>query len=379
MFRRDFEKEANISKSALGLIQEITRQLASFQPEYEYSDRVWKFYLKVKSKWIFFGARKYQDIYYYFASHFEGLAYNTKTESVTGLSYDDEERLDSLLKPVLESLRILLRDLEEDHISANKSIMKKVSSMMRKGLIHRSHVRKLLPDWCRYDLELGKRAVKASIKLFAEYKNRDSIPEKEMTASKFFEYCKVAYLANSGKGGFEVDPKLTGREMYKLWADNRDGGLKEIDQDSSEAFLNWYEKGRGDHPWEIYRGGNTTHIDLYAEKSFNGWSMTLSALSSTRLAETCRIALALEKAGLPFKLNHQKSYLLRLLCDDFVGIIPEYDTAHRGWQRFPSDFTVADVVKFSWFKDEKNRWLRRPSEISPLVYWLPERPAILQK
>ena len=57
--------------------------------------------------------------------------------------------------------------------------------------------------------------------------------------------------------------------MYKRYADGRCGALHEIDPDSPDEFLLWLDRKTpctrdcGDHPWEIKRGGNTTHIDLY--------------------------------------------------------------------------------------------------------------------
>src|SRR6478672_7667006 len=124
-----------------------------------------------------------------------------------------------------------------------------------------------------------------------------------MTLELFLKYCAVAYQANPAtfeESGFGKKERfkfgLSGLEYYRLYADGRHGGLLDIDPKSPEAFSEWYnsKKWQGCHPWEIYRGGNSTHIDLEVSKHRykEGWSVTLSAFSSTRLVETCRIALA---------------------------------------------------------------------------------------
>jgi len=75
-------------------------------------------------------------------------------------------------------------------------------------------------------------------------------------------------------------------------------GLTELPANSAEAFENWYRSRRsGGHPWEIHRGGSTTHIDLGVIDRHEGWSVFLDGSSTARMAETIRIALALLKAN----------------------------------------------------------------------------------
>jgi hypothetical protein len=102
------------------------------------------------------------------------------------------------------------------------------------------------------------------------------------------------------------------------------------------------------------------------------------AFSSTRLAETCRIALALNKAGLRFELAHADSYQRRLLAEDHVGILPESDSIRYGWHNFPKEFHVADCIHYSWFKDENNRSLVPMAKIKSLVTWFPIRPLFIK-
>jgi hypothetical protein len=210
---------------------------------------------------------------------------------------------------------------------------------------------------------------------------------KKMTAGIFFDYCKIAYLANPKSFSKDFNPKLSGKDLYLRWADGRDGGLRDLPLHSEKAFENWYNgSGRqGCHPWEIYRGGNSTHIDLavartdsYGLKNSKDWKVYLSAFASSRLAETCKIALALNKAKLPFELYDRKSYLLRLMGQDWVGVLPEKDSLAYGWHDFPKEYEVADSIHFSFFKDDDGKSLRPIKEIKKLVCWLPIKPLKLK-
>jgi len=106
--------------------------------------------------------------------------------------------------------------------------------------------------------------------------------------------------------------------------------------------------------------------------SETAWRILLSAFSSTRLVETCRIALALEAAGLPFVLDHKDSYLRRLRGTDMVGLVPEEVDLRYGYHEFPNEFKVADSIRFNWFRDERTgRQIRPWREIAAAATWLP--------
>jgi hypothetical protein len=101
------------------------------------------------------------------------------------------------------------------------------------------------------------------------------------------------------------------------------------------------------------------------------WKIVLSAFSSTRLVETCRIALALQKANLPFELSDFESYFLRLTGNDWVGILPGDSGLKYGWHYFPKDWHVADCIYFSFFKDDFGKTVRPLKNIKGLITWFP--------
>jgi hypothetical protein len=50
---------------------------------------------------------------------------------------------------------------------------------------------------------------------------------------------------------------------------------------------------------------------------------------------------------LPFKFFHRESYALRLLAEDWVGVVPEEGSLRYAWQEFPKEWMVADAIHIS--------------------------------
>jgi len=104
----------------------------------------------------------------------------------------------------------------------------------------------------------------------------------EITAGEYFRYCEICYDANdyfrdAGDG-------LSPEDKYQRMADGRDGGLRKIDSSSKAAFHAWYHGGesQGAHPWEICRGGNSTHISLMVSGKGDDWILRLAGSSVVR-------------------------------------------------------------------------------------------------
>jgi len=194
-----------------------------------------------------------------------------------------------------------------------------------------------------------------------------------MSLALFMKYCKVAYTANLRHFKGAIEKGMSGLEMYQRFADGRHEGLIELPPESTDAFKQWYHSGRGGgHPWEVYRGGNTTHIDLGVTEKADGWSVFLRGSSTSRMAETIRIALALVKEGLPVEIHDAEELRTRLLGMDNMGIIPKFTINHRASQNFEKEDRVYDCVHLHDFS-RKNR-------ILPFISWKsiePVRPRIV--
>ena len=147
----------------------------------------------------------------------------------------------------------------------------------------------------------------------------------------------------------------------------------DIDENSQQEFADWIDgkhpkKTPGGHPWEIKRGGNTTHIDLsvsrpaYHEKE--GFVVALRGRSCGRLKETICMFLAIYEAGLPIKIDDPEGIYKRLLGQDNIGIVPCFHSLHRANQRFDEDESVYDVMYYDDLGRYKNR-------VKPFITWEP--------
>lgn len=116
-----------------------------------------------------------------------------------------------------------------------------------------------------------------------------------VAANEFYHFCALGYRA-MGYTGTEKSEK----EQYALHADGRDEGLSKLDGDSPEAFAQWLkERPRTGHPWEVCRGGNSTHIDCIVHQDAHGYYLVVAGLAETRTIEAVRFFLALYRAGVP--------------------------------------------------------------------------------
>lgn len=349
-------------------IERFIHLIENFLPIEDGRDQKWVFFLKKGSRWNRISVTKYENVYYISGFNFDSF------------SYPAQEKLDPVIEQRLPSW---IRELEQwrnaaarNPIEAQAQLLKRLPLYCRQGVIRRQNVRLLIPDWMPIASEFAPHEKKEIL----EFLRKPSAgPLRFMTLNKFFDYCRVAYQANPEtfrKLGFR--PRLSGREYYQLYADGRHGGLLDIKPDSSKAFEQWYQSKSwaGSHPWEIYRGGNSTHINMYVTQPIGqpkNWEVRLCAPSSTRMIETCRIALALAKAGLPVGIDEAESYINRILDQDWVGVVAEQEEILYGWQSFPQEWGVRDCVSLSWFYEKKSQPKRRLSRcIRALVQWLPE-------
>jgi hypothetical protein len=178
-----------------------------------------------------------------------------------------------------------------------------------------------------------------------------------MTADDFLGYCTVCYDAN----GCFVDAAgpLSPRDKYRRMADGREAGLLSIPGDDSAAFRAWYEGGtrRGAHPWEICRGGNSTHIALQVVADGPRWRLYLAGSSHTRVVETARMAIALHEHRVPFTLAEGDAILRMLKGIDFVGLVPKNVTPKYCHACFPAEDQIIDFLD-PWHEPEVAKAIR---------------------
>ncbi len=267
-----------------------------------------------------------------------------------------------------------LKTTRRDWIKANKRVQLEYPLNCRSGIAPHSLVRESLSGVYRLDRELGKQKTRQFVRLVEDgfFLKEENSLKTGMTAADYFNYCKIAYLAGQREGD-DVDESLSGRQMYERYADGRDEGLLEIDENCEQEFAAWVDhehpkRSTGGHPWEIKRGGNTTNIQLqvYRPSGRLGgkFKVQLHGPAITRMAEVLNMVLGIHQAGLPITVSDPEGIRSRLLGLDNIGIVPAYETLHRAEQRFPKEQKVYDVMHF----DDLGRYKRR---ISPFIRWEP--------
>ncbi len=160
------------------------------------------------------------------------------------------------------------------------------------------------------------------LSLMNAYDEKADLPDclPEMTAGLFYHACKLGYAANH----CEEAEHLSGKELYLKYADGRDAGLRDLPEESPEAFADWMQNHEpGAHPWEVCRGGNSTHVSLYVSHSEKGYCFYVDGKSWGRSVEAIHFYLAIRRAGLPVKIFSGKQLARRLTGSDKIGILPD--------------------------------------------------------
>ncbi|MCL4415204.1 MAG: hypothetical protein M1365_00665, partial [Actinobacteria bacterium] len=154
------------------------------------------------------------------------------------------------------------------------------------------------------------------------------------------------------------------KKKYLAMADGRDCGLTKLDENSKTAFLNWYKNDShcGGHPWEICRGGNSTHISLFLYQVENGWKLRLAGSSRARIIETVKMALAFYINKTPFVLEKAEEIFRMIKGIDFIGIVPETIIPRYCHGFFPDEDRINDFM---------NLGFERIEEIIKKSYWYP--------
>jgi hypothetical protein len=362
----------------------FVKELGDFSYELSALDRVWDILFPDKGeKWHHLHVNKSKHTFY--ITHIDGGGGGLEVEAKKGVrpieslgasSYWDENhgQLAMAWEPLITSACRWLKIVKKDWIRANKQIQVEYPLPYRYGIVPNVLIRASLPDVYRLDKELGKDKTGKLMRLVEDgfFLKAENTEVSSMTAADYFRYCRIAYIAGKRKEE-TVDESLSGREMYGRYADGRHEGLLDIDPASEQEFADWIDgrhpkRGQGGHPWEIKRGGNTTHIDLTVSRPSlyrrEGFKVELRGESIGRMVETMRMFLAIHEDKLPISIANPEGVRKRLMAQDNIGIIPSYASLHRANQHFGQYEDVFDVMYY----DDLGRSKRR---ITPFVTWEP--------
>ena len=348
--------------------------LTNFNYQIESIDRIWDIiFPDHEEKWHHLKVVKYQETFY--LTIIDGDYCQLTVEPNTNVQVEQRHHQKGIeaWENLIVSAMTWLKIVKKNWIKANQIMVASYPLNRRSGIAPHATIRASVKDLYDISKELGKNKMDKFIHLVEKgyFLHDKNFTRESLTANDFFNYCKIAYIAGK-RDDDHVDKSLTGREMYQRYADGRDNGLLEIAADSTQEFSDWLDQKHpkssiGGHPWEIKRGGNTTHIDLYVSRaSFRkeGFVVTLSGSHIGRLKETLNMFLAIHKAGLPITIADAEGIRKRLLGTDNIGIIPAYMSKHRANQCFDENQDVNDVMYY----DELGRFKRR---ITPFITWEP--------
>lgn len=248
-----------------GTIDDFAKQYGTYEEnledgtvknQKEYED-YWKSEFPDEVEWYRFVAVEHTDIKYrcVFLSNKQVLEMDKRLES--GYTHDISEFTEWLVDAVKLTIEAVRNG------TYNESVARLLPYKHRTGVITRAGLWKLYPEEKESFFEaLTQEDVDEFLATGTE--DCTGLPElKEMTANDFYRFCALGYAANNYDGqAFAL------KAQYYRHADGRDDGLKKIDPDSAEAFADWLEnREKGGHPWEVCRGGNSTHVSLYV-----GWA-----------------------------------------------------------------------------------------------------------
>lgn len=271
--------------------------------------------------------------------------------------------MESAVKNCVEELR---------NETYNIDVKNNLAFRQRTGTISRKDYWELFPDIKEsYLADISDEEIQLFVRSIEDQKDGEPVGSylTDMTAGKFYEYCAIGYKANQ----YEHLEGLAAKEQYYKKADGRDEGLAELNVDSAEEFEAWYNDRHrgGGHPWEVCRGGNSTHIDLYVRHNENGFFLSVRGKAWTRSIEAIKFYNALRAEGVAVYLHDAKGITDRLLGRDRLGIVPEHVIPSYCEAWFPG-MDILDFMNLPYEQDEYELML-------PKITWLEEQEQKLLK
>lgn len=331
----------------------LENELVKNQEDFE---QLWKEEYPDSVKWYLLSVTHYNEEYFIFFD-------NKLTLHILDASPEIKDSFNSqLILWIDQTVDSCVDWLKKDTAGYNQYVSQHLPFSRRVGRILRKHywnIDREEKEWMLKGLTKADLDILKTIVELSESEERTIFQEK-MTSDIFFNCCKMGYEAN----GYSYNMGLKPVDLYRKFADGRDFGLAQLNPDSPEAFEEWFDRREWQfgHPWEVCRGGNSTHISLYVDKQANAWRFSLAGKSCSRVAETVRFAIALYKQNIPFKLWNAKEILAMVSGTDYIGIVSEGVTPVYCHSYFPKEDCVVDFM---------NLPTESKDEVIAAAYWYP--------
>jgi hypothetical protein len=266
-------------------------------------------------KWYLMATLRYKEIYSVFINR--KLVLQLSPISQQRDSFEKCELLNWLIGATDQSIKLLKSGEYDDYVNQNLPYCHRIGKILRQDYwfvfpeVKEAYLAKLDAG----EMSLFENMINQQSEKYPTYRL------SAMTSGLYFDACRLGYSANHFAGAEDLSAKT----LYQKHADGRDDGLLALDEASTEAFRAWYSdrKWRGGHPWEVCRGGNSTHISLFISHDDQGWYFTLAGSSMGRSVETVKFYLALTERGFPVYLLDGKEIVAMLKGEDFIGIVPQ--------------------------------------------------------
>jgi hypothetical protein len=259
------------------LASAFIKELGKYSYKPDGMDQVWEVLFPDKeNKWNFLYIRKYENAFY--ITHINGagrplrMGPRNHLQEVDTLGARmpklDMDGITEIWGPLFTDARKWLDVVRRDWMKAYSRLVAEFPLNLRYGIVSNAILRANGPHIYHLDKQVGRKNAEAFLRIVESgyFEKSDLMMVRSMNADCYFKYCRIAYIAGKRKEDV-LDRKLSGREMYKKYADGRHDGLLDISPSSKKAFADWIDgkhpkRTHGGHPWEIKRGGSETHIDL---------------------------------------------------------------------------------------------------------------------
>ena len=264
------------------------------------------------------------------------------------------DRLGDAVNPFVEwltsSVKCCINQMQEG--TYNEYVKTHLTPENRTGTIIRNDYWRAFPEVKEnYLKNFSKSDYDEFIRLMDGVKDKPSPNGRleTMSSGLFFHCCALGYEANHFQG-CELPPK----EQYLKHADGRDEGLCGIDENSPSAFETWYNDRMryGGHPWEVCRGGNSTHIDLYVMRDEKGYYFYTAGNAWNRSVEAAYFYLSIYRAGYPVTIRDGRAMADRFLGVDRIGIVPAGVIPNYCESYFPGE-KILDFMNLDKEDEEK--------------------------
>lgn len=230
-------------------------------------------------------------------------------------AYFESSQLQELMDYLIVKVNECIDMLKED--TYNEYILKNYSYKNRFGVIKRSDYWKIYPD---VKNNLLNNISQEEMDYFINNAS-DNIDKRinNMTSGKYFECVKLAYEVND----YDIFNK-TNKELYLKYADGRDEGLSEIDDNSSEEFDKWFHDDIrfGGHPWEIIVGHHFARVNLGVGCDDSGYYLTLDGRIILRKIEIAKIFNILSKNNVAVRVYNSDIIKEAFKGNDYIGVVP---------------------------------------------------------